>query len=125
MNTNMNIDLHVIKQSVLFNIISQISLHLMSITLGLVYPGLGVKLELNRHLGFHLTQSYMPSTMFVIVGWISFVIPSDAIPGRMVVCVTTLLTLTSMFDSVRYVYTFTNILSCTNISTFKLINIFI
>ena len=121
----MNIDLHVIKQSVLFNIISQISLHLMSITLGLVYPGLGVKLELNRHLGFHLTQSYMPSTMFVIVGWISFVIPSDAIPGRMVVCVTTLLTLTSMFDSVRYVYTFTNILSCTNISTFKLINIFI
>ena len=67
----------------------------------LIYPGLGVKLELKRHLGFHLTQSYMPSTMFVIVGWISFMVPSDAIPGRMVVCVTTLLTLTSMFDSVR------------------------
>ena len=69
--------------------------------IGLVYPGLGVKIELKRHLGFHLTQSYMPSTMFVIVGWISFMVPSDAIPGRMVVCVTTLLTLTSMFDSVR------------------------
>ena len=67
-----------------------------------MYPGLGVKIELRRHLGFHLTQSYMPSTMFVIVGWISFMVPSDAIPGRMVVCVTTLLTLTSMFDSVRY-----------------------
>ena len=73
-----------------------------SIPIGLVYPGLGVKIELRRHLGFHLTQSYMPSTMFVIVGWISFMVPSDAIPGRMVVCVTTLLTLTSMFDSVRY-----------------------
>ena len=81
--------------------------YFFQISPGLVYPGLGVKIELKRHLGFHLTQSYMPSTMFVIVGWISFMVPSDAIPGRMVVCVTTLLTLTSMFDSVRYVEEYT------------------
>ena len=31
----------------------------------------------------------------------SFVVPSDIVPGRMVLCVTTILTLTSMFNSVR------------------------
>ena len=82
----MNIDLLVLLNWPLYAVlISNVSLHFMPITLGLIYPGLGVKLELNRHLGFHLTQSYMPSTMFVIVGWISFMVPSDAIPGRMVV----------------------------------------
>ena len=32
---------------------------------------------------------------------VSFVVPSDIVPGRMVLCVTTILTLTSMFNSVR------------------------
>lgn len=65
------------------------------------YPGLGVKIDLKRHLGYHLTQTYIPSIIFVIVAWLSFIVPSDIVPGRMVLCVTTLLTLTSMFNSVR------------------------
>merc|ERR1711997_1320013 len=63
--------------------------------------GLGVRIRLKRHLGFHLTQTYIPSIIFVMVAWLSFLVPSDIVPGRMVLCVTTLLTLTSMFNSVR------------------------
>jgi len=65
------------------------------------YPGLGVRIRLTRHLGFHLTQTYIPSIIFVTVAWLSFHVPSDVVPGRMVLCVTTLLTLTAMFNSVR------------------------
>ena len=54
--------------------------------------------------GYHLTQTYFPSIVFVIVAWVSFFVPSDVVPGRMVLCVTTLLTLTSMFNSVRWVW---------------------
>ena len=68
---------------------------------GKTYPGLGIKLNLKRHLGYHLTQTYVPSILFVFTAWISFFVPSDVVPGRMVICVTTLLTLTSMFSSVR------------------------
>ena len=65
------------------------------------YPGLSVKLALQRKLPFHLTQTYVPSIIFIAVGWISFFVPSDAVPGRMGLCITTLLTLTSMFNNVR------------------------
>ena len=65
------------------------------------YPGLGLRIELRRYLGFHVTQTYVPSVIFVVVAWLSFLVPSDVVPGRMVLCVTTLLTLTSMFNSVR------------------------
>ena len=40
------------------------------------------------------------------MAWLSFHVPSDVVPGRMVLCVTTLLTLTAMFNSVRFVKTF-------------------
>ena len=71
---------------------------------GEIFPGLGVAINLKRHIGFHLTLTYIPSIIFVLVAWLSFLVPSDIVPGRMVLCVTTLLTLTSMFNSVRYVY---------------------
>ena len=57
---------------------------------------------MERHMMYHLTLTYIPSIIFVIVAWISFLVPSDVVPGRMVLCVVTLLTLTSMFHSVRY-----------------------
>eukprot|EP00094_Tigriopus_californicus_P012955 TCALIF_12527-PA protein Name:"Similar to GABRG2 Gamma-aminobutyric acid receptor subunit gamma-2 (Gallus gallus)" AED:0.08 eAED:0.08 QI:200/0.57/0.87/0.87/0.57/0.62/8/750/241 len=68
---------------------------------GIKYPGLGIRIELRRYLGYHITQTYIPSVIYVAVAWLSFVVPSDVVPGRMVLCVTTLLTLTSMFNSVR------------------------
>ena len=65
------------------------------------YPGLVVRLALQRKIPFHITQTYIPSIIFIIVAWISFFVPSDAVPGRMGLCITTLLTFTSMFNTVR------------------------
>ncbi len=67
----------------------------------LKYPGLGVAINLKRFLVYHIIQTYIPSVIYVTVAWLSFLVPSDIVPGRMVLCVTTLLTLTSMFNSVR------------------------
>ena len=69
---------------------------------GRTFPGLGVQINLERHIMYHMTLTYIPSIIFVTVAWISFLVPSDVVPGRMVLCVTTLLTLTAMFNSVRY-----------------------
>ena len=92
LNTNVHLDNHDVRISK-FTFATQLD--------DLVYPGLGVKVRLKRHFGYHLTQTYIPSIIFVIVAWVSFHVPSDVVPGRMVLCVTTLLTLTAMFNSVR------------------------
>jgi hypothetical protein len=68
---------------------------------GPLYPGLGIRIELKRHLSYHIIQTYFPSIIFIIAAWVSFVVPSDIVPGRMALCITTLLVLTSMFNSVR------------------------
>ena len=60
-------------------------------------------INLRRYLVYHVIQTYVPSVIYVTVAWLSFLVPSDIVPGRMVLCVTTLLTLTSMFNSVRSV----------------------
>jgi len=39
--------------------------------------------------------------MFVVVSWLSFLVPPESVPGRMAICMTTLLTLTAMFAAVR------------------------
>jgi len=64
-------------------------------------PGLGLRLALQRKLTFHMSQTFLPSVILIIVAGISFFVPSDQIPGRLVLCVTTLLTFTSMFNAVR------------------------
>jgi hypothetical protein len=42
----------------------------------------------------------MCSGMFVIVSWISFLIPMDVIPGRMALLVTLFLVLVNIFNTV-------------------------
>ena len=39
--------------------------------------------------------------MFVFISWLSLFIPAEHVPGRMALCVTTLLTLVTMFSSIR------------------------
>lgn len=60
-------------------------------------------ITLSRELRSHLLESYLPSTLFVIMSWGSFVVMPEVVPGRMVLLVTTLLSLVTMFDTVRYV----------------------
>jgi len=65
------------------------------------YPGLIMKLHLTRQIGYHIVQTYIPSTVFVVLAWLSLFIPPESVPGRVGMGMTTLLTLTAMFSSVR------------------------
>merc|ERR1719334_2881305 len=67
----------------------------------IAYPGLIMKLHLTRQLTYHLVQTYIPSTVFVVIAWLSLFVPPESVPGRVGMGMTTLLTLTAMFSSVR------------------------
>lgn len=58
-------------------------------------------ITLSREIRSHLLESYLPSTLFVIMSWGGFIIMPEVVPGRMVLLVTTLLSLVTMFDTVR------------------------
>ncbi|KAK3930956.1 Gamma-aminobutyric acid receptor subunit beta [Frankliniella fusca] len=58
-------------------------------------------ITMSREIRSHLLESYLPSTLFVIMSWGSFVVIPEIVPGRMVLLVTTLLSLVTMFDTVR------------------------
>ncbi|UYV62328.1 hypothetical protein LAZ67_2000111, partial [Cordylochernes scorpioides] len=50
---------------------------------------------LKRSLGFYLVQSYLPTILIVVISWVSFWLDVDAIPARITLGVTTLLTISS------------------------------
>merc|ERR1711892_529619 len=58
-------------------------------------------LHLTRQIGYHIVQTYIPSTVMVILAWLSLFIPPESVPGRVGMAMTTLLTLTAMFSAVR------------------------
>ncbi|KAF4522028.1 hypothetical protein B566_EDAN010905 [Ephemera danica] len=58
-------------------------------------------ITLSRELQSYLLETYLPSSLFVIMSWGSFIVNPDLVPGRMVLLVTTLLSLVTMFDTVR------------------------
>jgi glycine receptor len=49
----------------------------------------------------YLVQVYLPSCMFVVVSWVSFLIKPEVVPGRMALLVTLFLVLINIFNSVR------------------------
>ncbi|XP_021185003.1 glycine receptor subunit alpha-2 isoform X3 [Helicoverpa armigera] len=61
-----------------------------------------LQIKLSRELRSYLLESYLPSSLFVIISWGSFCVIPEIVPGRMVLLVTTLLSLVTMFDTVRY-----------------------
>ncbi|KAJ9581097.1 hypothetical protein L9F63_023718, partial [Diploptera punctata] len=52
-----------------------------------------VVFTLKRRLGYHLFHTYIPSALIVVMSWISFWIKPEAIPARVTLGVTSLLTL--------------------------------
>ena len=44
---------------------------------------------------------YLPSFMFVVTSWVSFLIKPEVVPGRMALLVTLFLVLINIFNSVR------------------------
>ena len=83
------------------------------------FPDLVMRITLTRKIQYHLLQTFLPSSLFVIlgrtfessslrlhrfhlyVGYLSLYIPPDSIPGRIAIAMTTILTLTAMFSGVR------------------------
>uniref|UniRef100_T1JG09 Uncharacterized protein n=1 Tax=Strigamia maritima TaxID=126957 RepID=T1JG09_STRMM len=65
------------------------------------YSCLRAKFVLERSVGYHLVQSYLPTTLIVIISWVSFWLDIDAIPARVTLGVTTLLTISSESTGIR------------------------
>ena len=59
----------------------------------------GFEVELTRHRARYVMYTHMPSALFVCVSWISFVVPVEAIPGRITLLVTLLLVLINIFNT--------------------------
>jgi hypothetical protein len=56
---------------------------------------------LYRELNAYILETYLPTTMFVIISWGSFLVKPEVVPGRMVLLVTNLLSLITLFEANR------------------------
>lgn len=65
------------------------------------YSCLEAVFHLERSLQFFLIQMYIPSTLIVIVSWLSFWLNADSVPGRVSLGVLTVLTMTTQSSSVN------------------------
>ena len=54
--------------------------------------------HLERQYGFFMLQTYVPTILIVILSWISFWINMDAIPARISLGVTTVLTMATQMS---------------------------
>jgi hypothetical protein len=48
----------------------------------LAYPGIIMKLYLNRVIGYHVVQTYIPSMVLVVLAWLSLFISPESVPGE-------------------------------------------
>merc|ERR1719166_797759 len=64
------------------------------------YSLAGFEMILKRHVSHYIITYYLPSGLFVVVSWISFLVPPDVIPGRMALLVTLFLVLVNIFNNV-------------------------
>uniref|UniRef100_A0AC35G6K7 Glutamate-gated chloride channel n=1 Tax=Panagrolaimus sp. PS1159 TaxID=55785 RepID=A0AC35G6K7_9BILA len=65
------------------------------------YSCLRTVLTLQRQFSYYLLQLYIPSTMLVIVSWVSFWLDRNAVPARVTLGVTTLLTITTQASGIN------------------------
>jgi len=65
------------------------------------YAACGFQVRLNRKQMQYQIQVYLPSFMFVMTSWVSFLIKPEVVPGRMALLVTLFLVLINIFNSVR------------------------
>ncbi|ODM92398.1 Glycine receptor subunit alpha-4 [Orchesella cincta] len=63
------------------------------------YSCLVAEFHLARLLGFHLVQSYLPTILMVVISWVAFWMDVNAVPGRVTLGITTLLTVSSKATS--------------------------
>ncbi|CAJ0929448.1 unnamed protein product, partial [Mesorhabditis belari] len=65
------------------------------------YSCLRTIMRLKRQFSYYLLQLYIPSTMLVIVSWVSFWLDRSAVPARVTLGVTTLLTMTTQSSGIN------------------------
>ena len=73
---------------------------LLSLSISGNYSVTGFELKLTRKMAFYIITYYFPTGMFVIVSWISFLVPPESVPGRMTILVTVFLCLVNIFNSI-------------------------
>ena len=61
---------------------------------------IGIEMILSRHVLKYLYIYYLPSGLFVVVSWASFLIPPEVVPGRMAMLITLFLVLINIFNIV-------------------------
>ena len=61
----------------------------------------GFNVDISRHYSKYLIVYYLPSGLFVVVSWTSFIIPPQIVAGRMGLLVTILLCLVNIFNVVN------------------------
>ncbi len=52
------------------------------------YSLAGFEMVLARHVWHYIITYYLPSGLFVVVSWISFLVPAEVIPGMINIIVT-------------------------------------
>ncbi|GFS97175.1 glutamate-gated chloride channel alpha [Nephila pilipes] len=65
------------------------------------YSCLKAEFNLQRSIGYHLVQSYLPTVLIVVISWVSFWLDVEAIPARITLGVTTLLTISSKSSGIQ------------------------
>ena len=60
----------------------------------------GIELLLTRNKLKYIPLYYLPSGLFVVVSWVSFLIPPEVVPGRMAMLITLFLVLINIFNTV-------------------------
>ena len=69
--------------------------------LGMNYSVTGFEMILQRKMSFYIVTYYLPSGLFVVVSWISFLINPEVICGRMTLLVTIFLVLINIFNTIQ------------------------
>ncbi|XP_023347755.1 glycine receptor subunit alpha-3 [Eurytemora carolleeae] len=88
----------VLDYSILINELSEEDKH--SVVLTGNFSVTGFELVLKRKMSHYIITYYFPAGMFVIVSWISFLVPPESVPGRMTILVTVFLVLVNIFNSI-------------------------
>lgn len=63
------------------------------------YSRLACEFYFVRSLGYYIIQIYVPSSLIVVLSWVSFWLHRDAAPARVALGITTILTMTTLISS--------------------------
>ena len=69
--------------------------------LGMNYSVTGFEMILQRKMSFYIVTYYLPSGLFVVVSWISFLVNPEVICGRMTLLITIFLVLINIFNTIQ------------------------